>query len=452
MLFSCFECWMVASFRQKFPEKNKILLTHMFGLMFTEMYLIAILAGFIGHFVKHATVFEPVSEGSMFYKGGFIAPFDVAIACLVFGAFLICIRLSENYGRKKQEAMAPPKFQPRNWEDDVCIVTTAANFGYNPQLDPLYKFRVKLQECRTLLGTQTVAALVHLKDGFGLLLSDRKLALLAIVISTFEGSMYAFIYNWTPALDSDLLPPPHGLIFSLFMMACMCGASMSSLISPWVIPGIRLFVAFGLALFSFILASIATDENSDEDLPVTMAAFLLFEFCVGMYFPSIGVLKSEVVPEDLRSTVYNIYRVPLNGIVVILLLSDVSSSFCFKLNAGLLVLGLGCLYMINSSSAQAPQGEYSAVSQTDQEMQKVSKDPEPVVYGWGGTAQPVVAESSVWQEPVAHPTGLKFYKPPRQKLREDPYEEERLRLSVRPGDIPHARPPDREPISLGEEW
>lgn len=43
--------------------------------------------------------------------------------------------------------------------------------------------------------------------------------------------------------------------------------------------------------------------------------FLLFEFCVGIYFPSMGTLKSLLVPERIRATVYNIYRVPLNAIV-----------------------------------------------------------------------------------------------------------------------------------------
>ena len=34
-----------------------------------------------------------------------------------------------------------------------------------------------------------------------------------------------------------------------------------------------------------------------------------------MYWPSIGTVKSQVVPEESRATIYNIYRVPLNAIV-----------------------------------------------------------------------------------------------------------------------------------------
>merc|ERR550514_2396577 len=57
------------------------------------------------------------------------------------------------------------------------------------------------------------------------LFTNWRIASIGIVVSAFEGSMFAFVFNWTPALNSKTLPPPHGLIFALFMMACMCGAS-----------------------------------------------------------------------------------------------------------------------------------------------------------------------------------------------------------------------------------
>ena len=76
-------------------------------------------------------------------------------------------------------------------------------------------------------------------------------------------------------------------------------------------------------------------------------SFLLFELCVGIYFPSVGTLKSELVEERMRATVpgasqphlafsegtgfrYNICRVPLNGVVVSLLLTNLSATWCFR--------------------------------------------------------------------------------------------------------------------------
>ena len=48
--------------------------------------------------------------------------------------------------------------------------------------------------------------------------------------------------------------------------------------------------------------------------------FLLFECTVGIFYPSYGMIKSEKIPEEIRSAVMNIFRIPLNAFVVLLLL------------------------------------------------------------------------------------------------------------------------------------
>lgn len=49
-----------------------------------------------------------------------------------------------------------------------------------------------------------------------------------------------------------------------------------------------------------------------QTLPVYLA-FLLFELTVGMFYPSYGSIKSQSIPEEVRSGVMNIFRIPLNG-------------------------------------------------------------------------------------------------------------------------------------------
>jgi MFS transporter, MFS domain-containing protein family, molybdate-anion transporter len=51
-----------------------------------------------------------------------------------------------------------------------------------------------------------------------------------------------------------------------------------------------------------------------------MLSFMVFEACVGLYFPSIGTLRSQYIPEANRSTIMNLFRVPLNFLVVVVLL------------------------------------------------------------------------------------------------------------------------------------
>jgi len=52
----------------------------------------------------------------------------------------------------------------------------------------------------------------------------------------------------------------------------------------------------------------------------TFVAFLLFEVCVGMYWPLMWEMKAKVIPEDVRATVLNLFRVPLNLYVVTIML------------------------------------------------------------------------------------------------------------------------------------
>ncbi len=51
--------------------------------------------------------------------------------------------------------------------------------------------------------------------------------------SLFEGSMYTFVFLWTPALQPHGEDIPFGLIFSIFMVACMAGSAVAGkLLAP----------------------------------------------------------------------------------------------------------------------------------------------------------------------------------------------------------------------------
>jgi hypothetical protein len=58
-----------------------------------------------------------------------------------------------------------------------------------------------------------------------------------------------------------------------------------------------------------------------SNLAALVAAFFVFEACVGMYFPSIGTLRSKYIPDSHRSVIMNLFGVPLNLIVVSVFLS-----------------------------------------------------------------------------------------------------------------------------------
>jgi hypothetical protein len=66
---------------------------------------------------------------------------------------------------------------------------------------------------------------------------------------------------------------------------------------------------------------------------VSFLGMNLFELTVGMYFPIMGTMKGGIVPEDKRAAIYNLYRIPLNFIVLFSLLTDLTPRFSFTLNA-----------------------------------------------------------------------------------------------------------------------
>ena len=128
---------------------------------------------------------------------------------------------------------------------------------------------------------------------------------------------------------------PFGLIFSTFMVCSMAGASFFSI-------GHDYYRLEHLALFVLALAaSSMVMLLSSHERTYKFIAMNMFEFTVGMYFPVMGCLKSAIVPESKRAAIYNLYRIPLNLIVLFGLLTDVSPTQAFALNLCMLSTATG---------------------------------------------------------------------------------------------------------------
>lgn len=52
---------------------------------------------------------------------------------------------------------------------------------------------------------------------------------------------------------------------------------------------------------------------------IDMLAFCVFEVCVGIFWPSMMTMRATYVPEELRATIINMFRIPLNAFVCIVL-------------------------------------------------------------------------------------------------------------------------------------
>ncbi|KAI4166945.1 MAG: hypothetical protein LQ343_007617 [Gyalolechia ehrenbergii] len=172
-------------------------------------------------------------------------------------------------------------------------------------------------------GLQTHA---EIRKPWKLLLGlDLQILTLGLTSCCFEGSMYLFIFFWSPALKSShalahhnqpSTTLPFGLIFACFMGAMMCGsqfftAAMAS--QKWLSCGALLQIVVTVGSVSLLSTIFFREEF------ITFWCFCLFEACVGMYFPAMGYQKGKVIDDGQRAHLYGLLRIPYNLFVVIAL-------------------------------------------------------------------------------------------------------------------------------------
>jgi len=194
-------------------------------------------------------------------------------------------------------------------------------------------------------------------------LLKKEVLLCGAMVTCVESSMFIFVFSWTPALspngDHTLLPC--GLIFATYMMACMSGASIyrlcSSFRSVHIVLGVTALAAIALSIPALV-------GISDKTVYLNFAAFVMFELCVGAYFPAAATIKSEFVEEKHRVTIYNLFRTPMNAIVVAVLLFGPSLELTFRILFALLATATAlfvafCLGEGSSDSKAVPLLEVS---------------------------------------------------------------------------------------------
>ncbi|KAJ4811951.1 Molybdate-anion transporter [Rhynchospora pubera] len=228
--------------------------------------LVAIISGLFANLLADNLGFGPV------------APFDAAACFLAIGMAIILSSWSENYG------------------------------------DP--------SENKDLISQFKVAATV--------IASDEKIALLGAIQSLFEGSMYTFVFLWTPALSPNEEDIPHGFIFATFMLSSMLGSSVASrlMARPTLKVEFYMQIVFAISAFTLLLPVIAnfflvTSGEKGGSMSfggcIQLMGFCTFEACVGLFWPSIMKMRSQYIPEEARSTIMNFFRVPLNIFVCVVL-------------------------------------------------------------------------------------------------------------------------------------
>ncbi|KAK7232293.1 Major Facilitator superfamily [Aureococcus anophagefferens] len=157
--------------------------------------------------------------------------------------------------------------------------------------------------------------------------------------------------------------PPYGEIFSVMMICCMAGTRLFGFLVERDPPE-----KFSRGLFAVAACALATPVALPGRPTWALAGFLAFELVVGAYFPAMGTLKSKIIPDAQRATIYNLFRVPLNVIVLLVLLSHLDTVQVFTAVVALL-----------AAAAALQHALYVATVDYSKRVVAVESDKEPLV-------------------------------------------------------------------------
>lgn len=133
---------------------------------------------------------------------------------------------------------------------------------------------------------------------------------------------------WVPTLLS-MNPPggvPTGCVFSALMMAITIGGIAFQPLEHFFGTKIttKLNAAEVSAVFAYVMASMSMlvpalclcCAPASMCFERILVAFIMIEFCVGLSSPIAGTLRSKYVPDAYQGAIMNIFRLPLNAVVV----------------------------------------------------------------------------------------------------------------------------------------
>ncbi|KAG5186125.1 hypothetical protein JKP88DRAFT_269617 [Tribonema minus] len=285
LLFTAFESWMVSEHRRMgFPEAW---LASTFSLATVGNGIVAIIAGIMAQVAAD--------------RLGEIGPFQAAIALTVI-ALVLLLFWRENYGGCDDAAVgaAAAAAAEAAHVNGNGAAAAAAPDGGGGAADSGHRHHQSLRS--------SIAA------AYRCIATDARVLLLGLVQSLFEGAMYTFVFMWVPTLMA-VAPGgrlPTGLVFSSFMVCVTVGGVLTSVMLRRV--GVE---AGSAAVFAAAAAAMALPAAAPRSFGAVLGAFLVLETCVGAFYACAGVMRARYLPDAYQGAIMNIFRLPLNVLVVV---------------------------------------------------------------------------------------------------------------------------------------
>ncbi|OTA84892.1 hypothetical protein M434DRAFT_82940 [Hypoxylon sp. CO27-5] len=281
LLWTSFESWMITEYNARALDQSSFPLSSMFSIMTKYNCMTAILAGAVGYCI-------------VLTSGSKSNPFIVGVCLDAVAALLILYTWNENNG----------------------VSGIYESCGGQDGLD-----------CDTTDEMPDKQAISTLRDP--------RIWVLSFASCCFEGVMFIFTFFWPGTLqgahgtehsDHDD-NTPYGVIFASFMAAMVLGAMIFSFFIRntnsatiersttigAVLPTLLLGSALFLGASSFLIAALFEAEQQ------LYSAFLLLEFCNGVYVPAMAYNRGMVVDDSSRALTYGLMNIPLFIFVVVAL-------------------------------------------------------------------------------------------------------------------------------------
>jgi hypothetical protein len=287
-------------------------------------------------------------------------PFELSTAFLGMGAILTLFLWKENRAERQPEEPAvvvpppPDEAGVAKEENELTLTDSSTSFPPPPTTPP----------------PETTSFKPSIRDAIEVVKSDPKIMLVGAVQSLFEAAMYIFVLQWPPAMRAVITNAfdtagatttaasvPYGTIFSCFMACCLIGSTLFGQLVDTSNSNTKKgaltqeqTTSWMLAVAALAMTGATLCQNSLAGL---VAGFFVFEACVGMYFPSIGLLRSKYVPDSHRSVIMNLFGIPLNVLVVTVFLSihRLGLQGALAISSGALALAAACMFKLRSMTA-----------------------------------------------------------------------------------------------------
>lgn len=145
---------------------------------------------------------------------------------------------------------------------------------------------------------------------------DKPLLAVGIIESCFKISLVLFMFIWTPLLEETANAFIHpGSIFVCFMLARLIGSDFFD--------GIKKNLKTNTYILSIFITVTGTIsfivEYWSGSFSLTFFMLIYFDGLSGILFPLMSSLKSQMIPEKLRTTIMTFFRLPINVICILTL-------------------------------------------------------------------------------------------------------------------------------------